>query len=272
MDPGIDHLYAIKKIEEVHSKGGKIKEFFSYSGGLPAPECANNPLAFRFSWSPRGALLSQYNSAQFLLDGKERGVSNKDLMGLAKPFFVLGGYDFMAYPNRNSLPFKEISNIPEAETVIRGSLRYERNPAFVRALINLGWLDTQEKEWLKPGINWAQVMQKAIKTEDASEKFLIPRVRELCSFSSGRESQRIIDGLRWIGLFSSAEATVRGGNLLDTLCAQLEKALSYRLGERDLVMLQHKFVIEWKDGQKVESLHLLRSWLLINIGNLYLDP
>lgn len=70
VDPGVDHLYAIKKIDEVHAKGGKVREFYSYCGGLPAPECADNPLSFKFSWSPRGALLSQRNSASFLQNGK----------------------------------------------------------------------------------------------------------------------------------------------------------------------------------------------------------
>lgn len=58
VDPGVDHLYAIKKIHEVHARGGKFREFYSYCGGLPAPDCANNPLGFKFSWSPRGALLA----------------------------------------------------------------------------------------------------------------------------------------------------------------------------------------------------------------------
>jgi saccharopine dehydrogenase (NADP+, L-glutamate forming) len=48
--------------------------------------------------------------------------------------------------------------------------------------------------------------------------------------------------------FSSKKALVIGSNLLDTLCAQLEKLMSFQLGERDLVMLQHKFVVEWTDG------------------------
>ena len=59
--------------------------------------------------------------------------------------------------------------------------------------------------------------------------------------------------MRYFGLFSSDEATIRGGNLLDTLCGQLEKLLSFQPGERDLVMLQHKFVVEWEDGKKVSD-------------------
>lgn len=106
---------------------------------------AKNPLGFKFSLSPRGALLSQFNSAPFLLGNEKVEISNKDLMGVAKPYFVLDGYEFVAYPNRNSVPFREFYGIPEADTDIRGSLRYEGNPAFVKALIDLGWLDTQNE-------------------------------------------------------------------------------------------------------------------------------
>ena len=76
-------------------------------------------------------------------------------------------------------------------------------------------------------------------------------MRELAAFPDEDEAQRIIAGLRWIGLFSNEKATVRDGNLLDTLCAQLETLMAYAPGERDLVMLQHKFVVEWADGKTV---------------------
>jgi saccharopine dehydrogenase (NADP+, L-glutamate forming) len=53
VDPGIDHLYAIDMIEKVHAQGGKIVGFYSFCGGLPAPEASNNPLGYKFSWSSR---------------------------------------------------------------------------------------------------------------------------------------------------------------------------------------------------------------------------
>lgn len=116
-----------------------MKEFYSYSGGLPAPVCVNNPLAFKFSWSPRSAIMSQMNSASFISNGKQVDIAAKDLMSTAKPYFVVERYDFVAYPNRNSVPFREFYKIPEAETVIRGSLRYEGNPAFIKAFCRC-WL------------------------------------------------------------------------------------------------------------------------------------
>lgn len=86
----------------------------------------------------------------------------------------------------------------------------------------------------------------------ANIRSIIARIDEIHKFPSASERDRIISGLRWIGVFSNEKATVRG-NLLDTLCGQLEKRMSFQPGERDLVMLQHKFVVEWKDGNTVRS-------------------
>ena len=36
LDPGIDHLYAVKTIDEVHREGGYIEAFTSYYGAHPA--------------------------------------------------------------------------------------------------------------------------------------------------------------------------------------------------------------------------------------------
>ncbi|KAF8067659.1 saccharopine dehydrogenase [Lyophyllum atratum] len=251
LDPGIDHLYAIKTIDEVHAKGGKIKQFLSYCGGLPAPECANNPLGYKFSWSSRGVLLALLNSASFISSSKTLSVPGSELMSHAKPYYISPAFAFVAYPNRDSTPFREWYGIPEAETVVRGTLRYQGFPEFISALVKLGWLDQEVKEWFVEGPSWAQVMQKAIGAADDQESTLVARVKELVGFPNEAESTRIISGLRWIGLFSQTEKVVpRAGNLLDTLCARLETLMKYEEGERDLVMLQHKFIVEWADGKE----------------------
>ena len=87
---------------------------------------------------------------------------------------------------------------------------------------------------------------------------MITRIKEVCAFPDESETTRIISGLRWIGLFSSEIVKPRRGNLLDTLCAQLETLMKYEPGERDLVMLQHKFVVEWEDGREVNS-HTIKT-------------
>ncbi|KAI6127193.1 Saccharopine dehydrogenase-domain-containing protein [Pisolithus sp. B1] len=248
LDPGIDHLYAVKTISEVHEKGGKIKQFLSYCGGLPAPECSGNPLGYKFSWSSRGVLLALLNSASYLSEGKQVDIAGSDLMGYAKPYFISPAFAFVAYPNRNSVPFREFYDIPEAETIVRGTLRYQGFPEFIKALVDLGWLDATEKEWLTENLTWAEVTQRAIGANDASERTLVAHIKTVCKFPDESESTRIISGFRWIGLFSLETVKPRGKNLLDTLCAQLETLMKYETGERDLVMLQHRFVVEWQDG------------------------
>lgn len=250
VDPGVDHLYAIKTIDEVHAKGGKVKEFYSYCGGLPAPECADNPLGFKFSWSPKGAIMSQRNSASFLHQGKQVDIPATELMSMAKPYHVMDGYSFVAYPNRDSVPFRDFYNIPEADTVIRGSLRYKGNPEFIQALAGLGWLDAQEKGWLKSEITWAEIQQKLISAPESDKEALVSRIKAVYKFPDEKEADRIITGMAEFGLFSNTPATIKDGNVFDTLCHQLAQLLSFKPGERDLVMLQHKFVVEWSDGRK----------------------
>ena len=80
---------------------------------------------------------------------------------------------------------------------------------------------------------------------------MILRIKEIAKFPDESESERIISGIKWMGILSTETAKIVGNNLLDTLCAQLEKLMSFQPGERDLVMLQHQFVIEWADGKKV---------------------
>ncbi|KAJ9155406.1 Saccharopine dehydrogenase-like protein [Pleurostoma richardsiae] len=249
LDPGIDHLYAIKTIDEVHRAGGKIISFQSYCGGLPAAEDSDNPLGYKFSWSSRGVLLALRNSGKWYQDGKVVEVAGEELMGTAKPYFIYPGYAFVAYPNRDSTPYKERYNIPEAQTVVRGTLRYQGFPQFIRVLVDLGFLEETPIEALKKPIAWREATQAIIGASSSSTTDLETTIRSKATFDSPAEQQRILSGLQWLGLFSEEPITPRG-NPLDTLCATLEKKMQYGEGERDMVMLQHKFGIEYPDGRR----------------------
>ncbi|CEH17253.1 saccharopine dehydrogenase [Ceraceosorus bombacis] len=264
LDPGIDHLYAVKAIDDVHKEGGKVTSFLSYCGGLPAPEAADNPLGYKFSWSSRGVLLALRNTAHWYEGGEAKTVSGVDLMASAQPYYVSPAFAFVAYPNRDSKPFREAYNIPEAKTVIRGTLRYQGFPEFVLALVKLGFLDDSDNasSWLKPDakLSWADVTQRMTGASDNKPETLLKAIdQKIGSWKSDADRTRVISGFRWLGLFDAAAfATVRGtapqnkagyGNLLDTLCATLEVKCAYEKGERDMVMLQHRFEIETASGE-----------------------
>ncbi|MCJ1392342.1 Saccharopine dehydrogenase [NADP(+), L-glutamate-forming] [Xylographa bjoerkii] len=249
LDPGIDHLYAVKTINEVHQEGGKITSFISMCGGLPAPEASDNPLGYKFSWSPKGVLLALRNSAKYYKDGKVEEVPGPELMGTAKPYFIYPGFAFVGYPNRDSTPYRERYNIPEAQTIIRGTLRFQGFPEFVHVLVDMGFLSQEKRDFLEEPISWKEATQKIIDATSDLESDLALAVTLKTQFANNEEKARIMTGLRWIGLFSD-EKIIPRGTPLDTLCATLEPKMQYGPGERDLVMLQHKFEIEHKDGSK----------------------
>ena len=253
LDPGIDHLYAIKTIDEVHKAGGKIKSFLSYCGGLPAPEASDNPLGYKFSWSARGMLLALGNTAKFYQDGSVKEIPGKELMASARPYSTgYAGFAFVAYPNRDSTPFKEKYSIPEAQTITRGTLRYEVFPEFIRVLVDMGFLSQDPHDFLKPSstpLSWKEATAKILRSSSSSEQDLTWAISSKTSFKDTDEKTRILAGLRWIGLFSDEAVTPRS-TPLDTLCATLEAKMAYGPGERDLVFLQHRFEIEHADGKR----------------------
>ncbi|PVI07685.1 saccharopine dehydrogenase-like protein [Periconia macrospinosa] len=251
LDPGIDHLSAVLTIDEVHKAGGKILSFKSYCGGLPAPEASDNPLGYKFSWSSRGVLLALRNAAKYWKNGEVVEVEGPELMAEAKPYFIYPGYAFVAYPNRDSTPYKERYNIPEAQTIIRGTLRYQGFPEYIKCLVDIGFLSEEPKDYLKEGEKrtWKEATSKILGASSDKEEDIVWAISSQTKFASTEEKDRILDGLRWIGLFSS-ENIIPRGNALDTLCATLEQKMQYEEGERDMVMLQHRFEIENKDGSK----------------------
>lgn len=254
LDPGIDHLYAVKTIDEVHARGGKVTSFLSYCGGLPAPENSDNPLGYKFSWSSRGVLLALRNQASYYKDGKMEEVRGPELMAAAKPYHVYPGYAFCAYPNRDSCPYKEKYNIPEAQTCIRGTLRYIGFPEFVKVLVDIGFLSDEPLDSLSTSNSspptWAETTATVTGATSSKEADLMWAISSKTTFKDTAEKERIVAGLKWIGLFSDEQTVTPRGNPLDTLCATLEQKMQFEEGERDFVMLQHRFEVEETDGSK----------------------
>lgn len=125
LDPGIDHFLAMEVFDEVRQGGGKVQSFVSYCGGLPAPESSDNPLRYRFSWSPRGVLLNTLGEAKYLKDGKIIEIEGGgELMKTAHPLDFLPGFALEGFANRDSTSYMDMYGINEAHTFIRGTLRY----------------------------------------------------------------------------------------------------------------------------------------------------
>ena len=198
-------------------------------------------------------LLALGNTAKFYKDGKISEVQGKDLMSTAAPYNSgYTGFAFVAYPNRDSTPFKEKYNIPEAKTIIRGTLRYAGFPELVKTIVDIGFLSQEQQDFLHPSSKptpWVEATSKILGSSSNSEADLIWTISSKTTFKDTEEKTKIINALKWIGLFSQ-EPIMPRNTPLDTLCATLEKKCAYAEGERDLVFLQHTFGIEHKDGRR----------------------
>lgn len=212
------------------------------------------------------------NSAKFLKDGAVVEIAGPELMKSAKR--IPTGYPafaFVGYPNRDSTPYSARYNIPEAKTVVRGTLRYDGFPQFIQALVNVGYLSDESIPYLqqdsKP-ISWRLITARLLGCPDSSDdNALMSELLKKSGLSQMPEDQKneIILGFKWLGLLSDAKDSVRlRGTHLDTLCATLEEKMAYASGERDMVMLQHKFFIQLKSGQTQTRLSTLLDFGIPN--------
>ena len=245
LDPGIDHMSAMRVIDRVHDNDGEITSFRSFCGGLPAPDANDNPLGYKFSWSPRGVVLAGRNSARFLEHSHVVDVPNERLFARHYVAWVDGLGDFEAYPNRNSLPYVERYGIPETETMYRGTLRNLGWCDVMLKLNQLGYFSLEEQANLS-AMTFRQVMAALIGRE-AGEDLEQAVARQLnLSPTSG-----VMTTLNWLGLFDDERVPERT-TVLDVLADRMLERMPYREGERDMIVLVHEFQAAY--GEREESI------------------
>jgi len=242
LDPGIDHLEAMRVIHEIHDRGGKVKSFVSFCGGLPAPEANTNPYGYKFSWSPVGVLLAGKNSAEYLMEGEKVFIPLEKLFESYSLRTIEGLGVFEGYPNRNSVQYIKMYGIPEAGTMLRGTLRYLGWCETIRTMVRLGLLDQEEKDWT--GLTFAGFMRMIMGTK---AKDLKKAVSDRLGLHPGLA---IFRRLEWLGLFSDEPLPLKKGSALDIVGARMIDKLSYADGERDMVILQHEFIAAYPKAGK----------------------
>jgi saccharopine dehydrogenase (NADP+, L-glutamate forming) len=250
LDPGIDHMSAMRIIDRVHADGGRVVSFRSYCGGLPAPEANTNPFGYKFSWSPRGVLLAGRNDARYLEDGQVVEIPNRRLFATRHTVPVEGVGDLEAYPNRDSLPYIQLYGIPEARTMYRGTLRYPGWCETWQKFVELGLLDLTEREDLT-GMTYRQLLAHLIGRPETSDLR-----RDLAVHLNIPADSPILDRFEWLGLFRD-DPLPPERTILDVLAVRMQEKLQYAPGERDMVVLLHDFVAEYPDRRE-----RIRSWLV----------
>jgi saccharopine dehydrogenase-like NADP-dependent oxidoreductase len=244
-------------IDEVKAEGGHVTSFTSVCGGLPAPEAADNPLAYKFSWSPRGVLTAAKNSAVWTEGGAEKAVPGEDLLRAAFPVRILPSLALEQIPNRDSRPYQEQYGLgPLCHTVYRGTLRYQGWCSVMQGITDLGLVDNAETAYLLGSSGsaasgssqgtWPGLMSSlGLDTpQHAVERLTSAGVAD------AKAAVDCADCLSWLGVWSDATPLVPapGGNMMDTFCTLLQSKLEYGPGERDMALMHHVFEVQRSDG------------------------
>ena len=243
LDPGIDHMEAMRIIHEVEEKDGEILSFTSYCGGLPAPEANTNPFGYKFSWSPTGVLLAGKNSAQYLKDGQQIFIPPQDLFDNYLMINIEGLGEFEGYPNRNSLPYIELYGIKSTKTMLRGTLRNKGWCSTIKKIVDLGLLEEEEKDWT--GLTYKDFLRKLM--NDPAEEDI---KKALSAHLSIEENSDIIQRFEWLGLLSDEPLSSEKDSPLNILGAKMLEKLQYEEGERDMIILQHQFIASFRENKK----------------------
>lgn len=253
LDPGLDHMLAMNRIDEAKEQGSTVESYQSFCGGLPAPECSDNPLGYKFSWSPSGALLNIIRPAIFLMNGEVVDIAaGGAVLDHARPMSFFPGFNLEGIPNRDSIKYGKPFGIESASTLLRGSLRYRGYANTVKGFHKIGLINPDPCPLLSPDappISWRELMCTLVGIPPSSS---VQSLEEVVYEKIERDEHRM-NTLNWLGLFKD-EPVEKGRSLLESFAKHIEPKLSYAPGERDLVVLRNDVGIRHPSGQ-LETKH-----------------
>jgi len=256
LDPGIDHMSAIKIIDQIHAKGGKVDAFYSLCGALPAPESANNPFKYKFSWSPRGVLMAGNSDATYLKNGAIIHIPGEDLFKHPKHILFPGIGKMEVYPNRDSTQYIDIYKVPDVKTMFRGTIRYPDWCVSQDAMKSLGMLSC--KRMNMENITFAQFTGSFIGQPEGKN------IREkVAAYLHLYPDSLPVRAMEWLGLFSDEPVNRTEDDPFEVVAERMIEKMELTPDDRDMVLLQHVFKASYPDGKK----EMIKSRML-DYGNL----
>ncbi|MBT3384313.1 MAG: saccharopine dehydrogenase [Prolixibacteraceae bacterium] len=242
VDPGFDHMTAMRIIDKVQHEGGEIIEFYSLCGALAAPEETDNPFKYKFSWSPKGVVMAGNNGAKFKKNNEVVEIQTENLFKnpLQIDFPEVGKME--VYPNRDSLAYIDIYKLQNVETMFRGTFRYPNWCESLDAIKALGMV-TYEKQNFE-GKTYKEVVAEQINVYPKNVKEKVVERLKLDIHSPA------IVSMEWLGLFSNERVHLVEGSTFDLTSDLMLQKMMLPGGARDMVIMLHSFLIKNAKGKK----------------------
>lgn len=240
LDPGIDHMSAMQRIHHIKNNGGKINAFYSYTGGLVAPESDDNPWHYKFSWNPRNVVLAGQGTAQFLEDSKLKYIPYRRLFRQYRNVEIPGMGEWEVYANRDSLMYKEAYGLQNIRTMFRGTIRHKGFCDAWNALVRIGLTDATFPIVDSDKLTYHDLMEAflGISQHAGSVKDRVAKMIETDPDSD------IMQKLEWLGLFSKRRIKLQNATPALILENLLLEKWALQPNDKDMVIMQHVFEYE----------------------------
>lgn len=237
VDPGIDHMSAMKIIHDILDKGGELSSFKSFCGGLIAPESDNNPWNYKFTWNPRNVVLAgQGSAARFIENGEYKYIPYGQVFNRLNRMEIEGFGEFDGYANRDSLSYRQTYGIEKIPTIYRGTLR---RPGYCQAwdvFVDLGMTED----------SYIMENSKDFSPRDFLNAFLpystTETVEEKFKKFLGPSNIQYFDRFVWLGIFEKDKSfgfeNATPAQLLEKLL--VNKWVLYP-EDKDMLVMYHEF-------------------------------
>ncbi len=241
VDPGIDHMSAMKVIDALRKDDAQIYIFESNTGGLVAPEHDNNPWRYKFTWNPRNVILAGQAGGRFLHNGKYKYIPYHKLFKRTEILKVLDLGEFEVYANRDSLKYQTTYGLAEVLTMFRGTFR---RPGFCEvwdALVQTGCTDD----------SFVIERSDELTYRDFINSFLAYNIHDsvetkLARYLGVSEGSGLMEKLKWAGFFEKEPIGLPNATPAQIVQKKLQEKLSMAPEDRDMIVMQHQFEYEMK--------------------------
>ncbi len=237
LDPGIDHMSAMKVIDQIRDEGHELKAFESFTGGLLADNPDDdNPWKYKFTWNPRNVVLAGQGIVKFIQEGTYKYIPYHKLFRRTEMIHIPGHGYFEGYANRDSLKYLDVYGLRGINTIYRGTLR---RPGFCRTwdiFVQLGATDDSYEMEHVDKMTHRDFLNSFLSYNPTDTVEL-----KLAHYMGLERDGAEMHCLRWAGFFDKDPVGLDGGTPAQILEHILKKKWTLNPDDRDMIVMWHKF-------------------------------
>ena len=250
LDPGIDHMSAMKVLDELRAEGCELTGFETFTGGLVAEESVgDNPWKYKFTWNPRNVVLAGQGTCKFIQEGRYKYIPYQKLFRRTEAIYVPDYGYFEGYANRDSLAYLDVYNLRGIKTLYRGTLRRPGYCAAWDVFVQLGATDdTYQME------NVSEMTHRQFINSFLSYNPKDSIELKLAHYLNLDLDNGIMFKLKWLGMFDDEPVGLKQGTPAQILEHILKKKWTLNKKDKDMIVMWHKFNF-FSDGKprQIES-------------------